>query len=271
VVVAVLAAGAVVATFAISFATDPGRRADAKVFMRVGRHDAPNLRRLGRRIGGDTLNVAAAGGVVAGAIVLALLSVAGRTRLQGSAIALLLAGGFVTTEILKHVLGDKGRELAPARVPDTFPSGHATLALGIVLAAVMSVPQRHRAIATLVGSAVATVLGLLIVVGNLHPPSDVVGGYLVAAMWAALLSPLVRGTQQAHERKRPTISTALFVLIGLLALMFVVLAGTYVENVLGADRLLFVLVAALAFVSTVIVALVGVLSDWSPPVSAIAQ
>jgi membrane-associated phospholipid phosphatase len=267
VLVAALLAGGVAATFVISFATDTGRRADAKVFERVGTHDAPDLRRLGRRIGGDRLNLAAAVGLIAAGTALTLLWLVGLTRLSGWVIALMVAGALVTTEGLKDFLADEGHELAPLRVPGTFPSGHATLALGIVLAVVMSIPQRHRAIATLGGSILAIVFGLLIVVGNLHPPSDVIGGYLVAAAWAALLTPFVHGTRGRPEIERRRIRGVLFAAMALPILLFVLLAGAYVEDVLGADRLLVALVAALSVVSTVLVALVGALADCSPAAS----
>ena len=261
--VAALAAGGVAATFAISFATDTGRRADAKVYDRVGERDAPQLRRLGRRIGGKTLDIAAAAAVAATGIVLAALSRLRRARFSGWAVALLLIGAFATTELLKDRLGERGRELAPRRVPDTFPSGHATLAMGIVLACVLSMPRHRRTAATLVGSVVATLLGLLIVVGNLHPPSDVVGGWLVAAAWAALLASAVRSTERPATRDAGRF-TGVFAAIALLSLVFVILVGAYVEDALGADWLLLALTVAIGLVSTAVVAVVGALADLAP-------
>jgi membrane-associated phospholipid phosphatase len=263
-VAAALGVGALAATYAVAFATDAGRRADARIFNRIGRGDDSALRKFGHRVGGDRLNVIAAGGVVLGAALLAVLSLLEKTRLRGIFVLLLIGGAFVTTEVIKPPLGDWGRRLAPDRVAtDAFPSGHATLAMAIVLAAVMALPLR-RALITLCAAALATLLGLLIVVGGLHPPSDVVGGYLVAGIWAALLTPLVRPLERRASTDRRERRALSGVGLGALTLVGVVFAATiavYVEQVFGIHRALLFLVSGLALTSVLIVAIIGVLCD----------
>jgi membrane-associated phospholipid phosphatase len=266
--VAATFAGGVALTYEISFATERGRRADARVFEQVSNREADSLRRFGHRVGKNTLNGAAAAGVLALGALLCVLTFAGRTRLRVWIIPVLIAGSFTTTELLKGPLGRLGRELAPLRIAvDAYPSGHATLAMAIVLSFVMAAPSRTRTSTTIAGAVVAVVLGLLIVVGALHPPSDVIGGYLVAGAWAALLTPFVRhgqptdtGARRAHMPGRLGMGVAGAVLVSL-----AVLLGAYVEDAFGPHRMLLGLVGAFALASTVVVAAIGVLSDLAEP------
>jgi membrane-associated phospholipid phosphatase len=251
------------ATYAVSFGSAAGRHADARVFDRISTRDAGELRQFGRRVGRRTLNTVAAAGVAVVAVVLAVLSLAGKTRLGGIATALLVGGAFATTELLKPPLGDWGRDLAPQRVAtDAFPSGHATLAMAIVLAAAMSIPAQFRMWTNALGAAIATLLGLFIVIGGLHPPSDVVGGYFVAASWASLLTPFVRRPAgpraSATQRLGPSPGSGA---AALLLLALAVAGVAFAESVFGLHRVFFVLVAALLIVSTLVVVAVGMLAD----------
>jgi membrane-associated phospholipid phosphatase len=269
VAVALLFSGAVAATYAVAFATDAGRRADARVFNRLGRGDQSELRtevrKFAHRIGGHKLNVIAVIGVAVAGAALALLSLLGRTRLRGTLIVVLIGGAIATTEIIKPPLGDWGRHLAPLRVAtDAFPSGHATLAMAIVLAGVMAVPARARLAVTICGALLATILGLLIVVAGLHPPSDVVGAYFVAGAWGALLTPFVRAPkeQAATEPHRHPRARGLGIgALALAALAFAAAVAIYVEYIFGLHRTLLFLVSGLVLVSLVVVAVVGALAD----------
>jgi hypothetical protein len=112
----------------------------------------------------------------------------------------LLAGSFATTEVIKPPLGRLGRDLAPDRIAsDSFPSGHATIAMAVVLAAVIAAPPVLRTAAIIVGTIYATLAAVLIVAVGLHPPSDVVGGYLVSGSWAALLMAYLGGRSEASR------------------------------------------------------------------------
>jgi membrane-associated phospholipid phosphatase len=269
VAVALLFGGAVAATYALAFATDAGRRADARIFNRIGRGDQSELRtelrKFGHRIGGRKLNVIAVIGVALVGAFLVVLSTLGRTRLRGLIVVVLIGGSFATTQIIKPALGDWGRHLAPLRVAtDAFPSGHATLAMAIVLAGVMAVPVSGRLVATICGAALGTILGLLIVVGGLHPPSDVVGGYFVSGAWAAMLTPLLRAPPtlvEAGPMRKVRLRSFGIGAIVLAGLAFAAAVGIYVEYIFGIHRTLLLLVSGLALVSVVVVAVVGVLAD----------
>ena len=95
------------------------------------------------------------------------------------AVAAIVLGANVTTELLKHIaaaprpasLFSSGVSPLP---PASWPSGHATAAMSLVLASVLAT--------------------------GMHYPSDVLGGFLVAAIWAlAMVVALL-----ALERRRPS-------------------------------------------------------------------
>jgi membrane-associated phospholipid phosphatase len=267
--VALVFAGAVAATYGVAFATDAGRRADARIFNRIGRGDQSQfrteLRKLGHRVGGRKLNVIAVIGVALVGAALVVLSFLGKTRMRGFIVVLLVGGSLATTEIIKPPLGDWGRRLAPLRVAtNAFPSGHATLAMAIVLAGVMAVPAGARLVTTICSAALATILGMLIVIGGLHPPSDVVGAYFVVGAWAALLTPFLRTPSQPEQeqlRQHPRLRSFGIGAIALAALMFAAAVAIYAEYIFGIHRSLLFLVSGLAIVSTIVVAVIGALAD----------
>jgi membrane-associated phospholipid phosphatase len=104
-------------------------------------------------------------------MVVALLR--GRPRVVVGIGAIVL-GANATTELLKHVL-------VP---PGSWPSGHATAAMSLVLASVLAVPARLRPAAAALGASLAIAVGYSIVAAGLHYPSEVLGGFLVAGTWA---------------------------------------------------------------------------------------
>jgi membrane-associated phospholipid phosphatase len=109
----------------------------------------------------------------------------GRRR-HALAAAVLVAGASLTTQVLKAVLAHPRYQpiLGYRQIGSTsFPSGHATASLAIALALVMVVPRAWRLPAALAGAAFALCVGIAVVVLNRHFPSDVLGGWLVAAAW----------------------------------------------------------------------------------------
>jgi membrane-associated phospholipid phosphatase len=99
----------------------------------------------------------------------------------------LLAGTGLTTQLLKHAIAQPrvvdwlGTEQISA---SAWPSGHATAAMALALAAVLVAPRRARPVVAVLGGAYALVAGTAIIALRWHFPSDVLGGYLVAAAWA---------------------------------------------------------------------------------------
>ncbi|MBV8218027.1 MAG: phosphatase PAP2 family protein [Solirubrobacterales bacterium] len=126
-------------------------------------------------------------------LVLVPLGVSLLRRRPWSAVAVLgiVLGANVTTELLKHVLTD-------AR-PTSWPSGHSTAAMSLALASVLAAPPRLRPTVAALGALLAVAAGWSVIVRGMHYPSDVVGGFLVAGMWALLAVSALR----ASERWRP--------------------------------------------------------------------
>jgi membrane-associated phospholipid phosphatase len=139
-------------------------------------------------------------------LVLALLVVAllrGRPRVAVAAGAIIL-GGNVTTELLKQLLAAP----RPASLflggisplPNaSWPSGHSTAVMSLVLASVLAAPARLRPAAAALGASLAIAVGYAVVAGGLHYPSDVLGGFLMAGIWTlATVAAL-----QAADRRWP--------------------------------------------------------------------
>ena len=121
-------------------------------------------------------------------VVIAVALLRGRPWLALAAAAIVL-GANVTTEVLKHVLTlPRPGGLFPGGVsplpPGSWPSGHSTAAMSLVLAAVLVSPARLRPVAAALGAALAIGVGYSVLALGMHYPTDVLGGYLVAATWA---------------------------------------------------------------------------------------
>ena len=84
----------------------------------------------------------------------------------------------------------------------SWPSGHATAALALVLCAVLVARPRWRALVGGVGALFALAVGVSLLILSWHMPSDVLGGLLVATLWWALAVAALR----AAERRWPSSS-----------------------------------------------------------------
>jgi membrane-associated phospholipid phosphatase len=107
-----------------------------------------------------------------------------RRRVDLAVGALVVIGGAnLTTQILKF---DLFTHLSPGPQPNSLPSGHTTVALSIALAAVMVAPSAWRATVATGVSATATLVGVALVLGRYHRPSDVIAATFVCLGWAAV-------------------------------------------------------------------------------------
>ena len=144
-------------------------RAEVGPLPQVGRHRDPGAH--GRR-----------GGVVVGLV---------RRRAR---LALLAGGAFfaavLSAELLKAVLPrpSYGTELAilASKEYDTYPSGHATIATGFVLALVMVNNNRWRPLVALLGVLWSSAVATGVVAAGWHRPSDAIGGIALATAWLSL-------------------------------------------------------------------------------------
>jgi membrane-associated phospholipid phosphatase len=115
------------------------------------------------------------------------------------AVALVLALAPFTAETLKPLLAHTHVQIAGAThiAAASWPSGHSTAALALVLCAVLVAPVHLRPLVTGLGAAYAAAVGCSLLILAWHMPSDVFGGYLVAALWMALA---VAGLRAADRR-----------------------------------------------------------------------
>lgn len=153
---------------------------------------------------------------VAALIALALLR---RRPRVAAAVAIVLAGANVTTQLLKPALGyartsplldDVGQVMT-----GSWPSGHATASMTIALCAVLVVPARLRPWVAALGAVFAVAVTFSFLTLAWHYPSDVLGGFLVATLWTLLAVAALSWTQQRwpqqgrERRQQPPLREAL--------------------------------------------------------------
>ncbi len=119
-----------------------------------------------------------------------LIALARRRLWVTLAVVTILLGANVTTQLLKPLLAEPrpanllAGTLPPA--PASWPSGHATAAMSLALCLVLAVPARARPFVAALGAAFAVAVSYSFLTLEWHYPSDVLGGFLVAAIWTLL-------------------------------------------------------------------------------------
>ena len=133
-------------------------------------------------------------------------------RADGIRVALLVAATPVAARALKGLLGsldplagERSRELGAS----FYPSGHAAVAMSLSLAALCVAPPHRRSTLAWAGGAWSAVIGLAVFADRDHHASDVLGGFLLAAVLAGVVAALHRHRSDDSLRRRP-VSTAEF-------------------------------------------------------------
>jgi membrane-associated phospholipid phosphatase len=166
-----------VAVFVFAFHTARGLRWDSEILRAAtGGRDIPSVQSASAGLI-ETISIGSLVLLGGGLVVVALL----RGRARGALAAVLMIGGANgTTQVLKPLVGH-----------DRLPSGHATVAMSLALAAVLVSPPAWKLLAGLLGGAYAAGVGVSLVIQAAHYPSDVAAGYLVAGAWAGAVSALL--------------------------------------------------------------------------------
>jgi membrane-associated phospholipid phosphatase len=133
-------------------------------------------------------------------------------------VGLIMLGANLTTQLLKPLLATTRFHGLPGPFVQagSWPSGHATAVMSLALSAVIAAPARLRPLVGAIMAAFAVALCYSFLALAWHYPSDVLGGYLVASIWAlvgvAALSWLIRrrpvSPRAQAERRRPQVSVA---------------------------------------------------------------
>ncbi|WP_428983036.1 phosphatase PAP2 family protein [Phytohabitans maris] len=192
--------------------------------------------------------------VVAGVIALAR----GRVLLTLVVTAFVATANLVT-QVLKHGLDrpDLGVDLERVYAGNSFPSGHATVAMSVVIALVLVVPPRLRGVTAVVGALYATTAGVATMSLGWHRPSDVAGAVLVVGGCAALAGLLLvlaqgRDARVKTDDARPLavallmIASAVLLAAAAVALWWVDRVATPPADELGRRTLLTAYVGAAA-------------------------
>lgn len=155
-----------------------------------------------------------------------LIALARRRLRLALAVGTILLGANVTTQLLKPLLAEPRAASLLGGVtpvaPASWPSGHATAAMALALSTVLSVPARVRPLAAALGAAFAVAVCYSFLTLGWHYPSDVFGGFLVAATWTLLAIAALRSTAPIRPRAerdgRTTLQAALTPALGAVTL-----------------------------------------------------
>ena len=124
---------------------------------------------------------------VAFAAVIVLVALVRRRPRLALATAAILLGANTTTELLKPLLASPRGLPGQATAVASWPSGHATAAMSLALCAVLVAPARLRPALAALGAVFAVAVSYSFLHLGWHYPSDVLGGFLVAATWTLVV------------------------------------------------------------------------------------
>ncbi len=126
----------------------------------------------------------------------------GRRRLVGVLGAGLVVAAALTTQVLQRIVERPILLTRGYRRDDqSFPSGHTAIAMAVLAALVLVVPQRFRWYAVVVAAPAAIGMGVATVTVGWHRPSDTVGSDLIVLAYACLA--IVVLARQGQVRPAP--------------------------------------------------------------------
>jgi membrane-associated phospholipid phosphatase len=130
--------------------------------------------------------------------------VRGRPREAAAAAAIVLLSP-VSADLLKPLLAHPHAHAGSVHIGSaSWPSGHSAAALALALAATLLAPRRARPAVAALGCAFALAVGGALLTQAWHMPSDVLGGYLIAALWTALAVAALRAAGRSLQQQGQT-------------------------------------------------------------------
>jgi membrane-associated phospholipid phosphatase len=130
---------------------------------------------------------------------LVAVALARRRRREAVAVAVLLVGANFGSQLLQDLFAhDRPSALLGSSPVNAaaFPSGHATAAMSLALAAVLVSPTTLRPIAAAAGMVFTLAVSFALVILAWHFPSDIIGGYALAACWCLLVLAGIRAVDE---------------------------------------------------------------------------
>ncbi|WP_082763397.1 phosphatase PAP2 family protein [Frondihabitans sp. PAMC 28766] len=172
--VSVVALGGV---YSIAVLTKPGQEIEDSILRSV---DGSTLLRSGRAL--DAISIPAVLLVVGIVVVIALLR-----RRPGAAVqaSVLIVGAIATAQMIKAIAPRP--ELTSLTLSNSFPSGHATIALAGVLGLATAFGRHLRPFIMIVGTAFAAAVAEQTVAYGWHRVSDICGACAVTMLWLAIV------------------------------------------------------------------------------------
>jgi len=189
---------ALMALLVVVYESERGAVADERALEGFGELQRPRLVELADAVA----NAADPAPFALITVVLVLFAVVRSGVVRGLGAGTILVGANVTTQVLKPILANPRGTFGEYGVAaEAFPSGHATAAMSIALVAVVVAPRRLRPLVAVGAAGFALAVGFSITALDWHFPSDVAGGYLVAAAWCFGVLGAVRTYE--HRRAAP--------------------------------------------------------------------
>jgi membrane-associated phospholipid phosphatase len=194
-------------TWVVAIHSGLGQHADQSIFKGFLDLSRPSVDRLARFLA----RLCSPTPWVYFAAIPVLVALARRRPRVAAAIAVILLGANGTTQLLKpllavprahYLLGDAKQVVAAS-----WPSGHATAAMSLTLASVLAAPARWRPAVAALGASFAVAVSYSFLTLGWHYPSDVLGGFLIAAAWTFVVVGVVF-TLDARRNRAPAVSAA---------------------------------------------------------------
>jgi membrane-associated phospholipid phosphatase len=204
--------GLLIITWLLAFHVAVFRNADQSIFVGFDElHNRGRIEAVANRVANlcDPKPFAVLAALI---LVVALL----RKRVRAAvAITVILVGANLTTHLLKPLLAvPRASSLLGGISPvgaGSWPSGHATAAMSLALCCVIAAPARRRPLVAALGALFAVAVSYSFLTLGWHYPSDVFGGFLVAASWtlagvAAVLTLDERRPRRVADQSRDRLS-----------------------------------------------------------------
>jgi membrane-associated phospholipid phosphatase len=168
-----------VATYVVFVRTHAGQRIDEAALS--GRLASPHA----RHAADELLTTISVGGLAVVVVLLAGQALVRRRVALAVVAVVVVLGALTTTELLKHMLLVRPELVRSSIDRNSFPSGHATTAFAVGIAALLAAPPRWRRAVAVGALFYGIAIGIATIAAGWHRPSDVAGAMLVVTGWAA--------------------------------------------------------------------------------------